>query len=241
MVGQFASLEGATESMRQPLQNYAQLVQELAGKSAKSLALFGAIAAGSFDPSRHTARNVLVVDRVDLSILRKLAEHGTSLGKVSISAPLVMTPEYIKASLDTFPLEFLEIHQKHLVVFGDDYFDDLSFEESHLRLQCERELKTILIGLRQGLLAAAGREKFISALERDVAEGLLRTLRGMLWLKGQKEAKPADDVLVEIEKITERKLAGVRVALDAAAHHGWNEFETLYGDVEALGEVADAW
>ena len=227
--------------MRKPLEDYAQLVKELAGANAKALTLFGAIVAGSFDTDRHTARSVLVVDRVDLSMLRRLAQHGVQLGKARIAAPLIMTPEYTKASLDTFPLELIAIKQQHVTIFGEDYFEGLSFEDGHIRLQCERELKAILIGLRQGLLAAAGREKFIGALEVDVAEGLMRTLRGLLWLKGQKDGKPATEVLAEVEKTAERKLAGVRIALDPAARHGWDEFESLYHDVESLGEIANGW
>jgi hypothetical protein len=228
------------ESMRGPLEEYAQLVKDLAGEQAKALTLFGAIAAATFDPERHTARSVLVVDRVDLSFLRELANHGLRLGKAGIAAPLVMTPGYIKASLDTFPLELIEISQQHVTVFGEDYFVGLCFEDRHIRLQCERELKVVMIGLRQGLLAAAGREILISALEVDVGEGLMRTLRGLLWLRGHHEPMPAAEVLPEIEKIAGRKLNGVRTALDPTAQHGWSEFEDLYRDVEALGEIADA-
>lgn len=241
MVEEWVGLNRVVASMRGPLQEYVSHVKELAGPNAKALTLFGAVVAGSFDPSRHTARNVLVVDHIDLSMLRRLAERGVRFGKARIAAPLVMTPDYIKTSLDTFPLELIEIHQQHLTVFGDDYFQDLSFDDAHVRLQCERELKAILIGLRQGLLAAAGQEKFIGALEMDVGEGLMRTLRGLLWLKGRKEAKPATEVVAEVEKIADRKLMGVRTALDSAAHHGWDEFERLYRDVEALGKIADAW
>jgi hypothetical protein len=241
MAEELAGMSRVTESMRKPIEDYTHLLRQLAGSNAKALTLFGAIAAGSFDASRHTARSVLVVRQVDLQMLRQLATHGAKLGKVNIAAPLIMTPEYIKASLDTFPLELLEIKQQHLTVFGDDYFEDLSFDDAHVRLQCERELKAILIGLRQGLLAAAGREKFVGALEMDVGEGLLRTLRGLLWLKGQTDAKPATEVLTDIERITERKLSGVRTALDPQAHHGWDELEGLYRDVESLGEIANAW
>ena len=49
------------------------------------------------------------------------------------------------------------------------------------------------------------------------------------------------DVLTEVEKIIDRKLGGVHVAMDPAGHHGWSEFESLYRDVEALGKLADAW
>ena len=241
MADELAGLARVTEPMREPIRAYAVLVRELAGSSAKALTLFGAIAADSFDPSRHTARSVLVLDNVDLPMLRRVSNHGVALGRKSISAPLVMTPKYIGASLDTFPLELIEIHQMHLTIFGEEFFDDLKFEDVHVRLQCERELKTILIGLRQGLLAAAGRDKVISALETDVGEGLTRTLRGMLWLKGQKQAEPAGVVVTEVEKIIDRKLPGVRTALDPSGRHGWDEFQALYGDVEALGEIADAW
>ena len=235
------TLDRVVESMREPLRDYVTLLQGIAEGQAKALALFGAIAAGAFDPTRHAARNVLVVEKVDLDMLRRLSSEGVRLGKARIAAPLVMTPKYIEESLDTFPLELLDIQQCHVTLFGDDPFVDLKFEESHVRLQCERELKSILIGMRQGLLAAAGRDKILGALGVDVAEGLLRTLRGMLWLKGTRDALSAPKVLEAMEKVTDRKLGGIRIALDPSATHGWDQFKTLYHDVEALGKIADAW
>ena len=99
-----------------------------------------------------------------------------------IAAPLIMTPEYIDASVDVFPLEFIEIQQRHFCVFGPDHFEGLSFDHTHVRLQCERELKTLLISMRQALLSAAGHEKLFKTIEADVADRLMRTLRGLLWL-----------------------------------------------------------
>ncbi|MHC4063474.1 MAG: hypothetical protein ACYSUI_03085 [Planctomycetota bacterium] len=241
MAEELAGLDRITESLRLPIRQYAGLVRDIAGPNAGALTLFGPVVAGVFDPKRHAVKSVLVLKAVDLPILRRLAEHGAKLGKARISAPLIMTPEYIKASLDTFPLELLEIQQQHLNLFGEDHFGDLTFDEAHIRLQCERELKVVLIGLRQGLLAATGKEKFLGGLEMNLGEALMRTLRGLLLLKGQRQAKPAVAVIAEVEKITERKLLGVRQALDASATHGWSEFESLYRDVEALGELADAW
>ncbi len=234
-------LDRIIEPMREPIQRYADQVQALAGADALALTLFGAIAAGSFNRARHTVRNVLVLQSVDLEMLHRLAKEGVKLGKARISAPLIMTPGYIKASLDTFSLELIEIHQCHIVLFGQDYFEALSFNDADVRLQCERELKTILIGMRQGLLAAAGREKLIAAMETDVAERLIRTLRGLLWLKGRKETKPAVQVISEVENMIERKLPGVRDALMISGRHGWNQFRTLYEDVETIGKIVDAW
>ncbi|MFQ5897545.1 MAG: hypothetical protein ACE5JN_04780 [Candidatus Methylomirabilia bacterium] len=241
MSPELEELHRVTESMRQPIRQYAEQVRALAGENALALTLFGAIAAGSFDKSRHTVRNVLVLQSVDLEMLRRLAKDGAKLGKARISAPLIMTPAYISASLDTFPLELIEIHQCHITLFGQDQFEALSFNDAHVRLQCERELKSILIGMRQGLLSAAGREKLIGAMEADVAERLVRTLRGLIWLKGEKEAKPSAQLIPAVEKIIGRTLPGVREALRVVGPHGWEEFRTLYEDVEAVGKIVDAW
>lgn len=229
-----------SSTMRGPIERFRNVVRELNPGEDAALSLYGAIVTPVFDPKRHIARSVLVIPSVDLAMLRKLSEHGLQFGKNSIAAPLIMTPEYIQASLDTFPLELIEIKQYHQILFGKDHFDGLSFDNAHIRLQCERELKTTLIGLRQGLLAAAGREKFISALESSIGEGILRTLRGLLWLKDHQETTAATEVLSEIEKLLDKKLTGLRNALDAGSQHGWNEFENLYHDVETLQRYADA-
>jgi hypothetical protein len=234
-------LDRVPAAMHAGIRAYADQVRLLAGENARSLTLFGAIVAGRFDPKRHAARNVLVLGRIDLDMLRQLAQQGARLGKAGIAAPLVMTPDYIQASLDTFALELIEIQQQHVTLFGEDAFAGLSFEAAHVRLQCERELKALLIRLRQGLLAAAGREKLFGEIHADVAEGLLRTMRGMLWLRGEKSAKPAAAVIEETETIAEARLDGIRGAVEPAGEHGWDEFRALYDDVARLGKIVDAW
>ncbi len=234
-------LDAIIEQLREPVSDFSDLVQQLSGSNAESLTIFGALAGGSFDPKRHTVRSVLVLDKIDLDLLRRLAEEGERLGKSGFAAPLIMTPDYIAASLDTFPLELIEIHQCHVNVFGTDHFGDLKFEDHHVRLQCEREFKSILISLRQGLLAAAGRENVLEAVEVDIAEQLVRTLRGMLWLKGSRDAKPAPAVVDEVSAMIDRRLDGARAALDPHVRHGWEAFQKLYQDVAAVGDIVDAW
>ena len=134
-----------------------------------------------------------------------------------------------------------EIGQQHGVGFGDDVFASRSFDERHMRLQCERELKSVLIGMRQSLLAAAGREEFVDQIEANVTSTLMRTLRGMLWLKGTRDPRRAAAVIGQVGPLVDRKLAGVRLAIQTHTTHDWDHFESLYHDVEKLGEVVDAW
>ena len=235
------NIDQLVSGMQKPVKTFACRVQALGGSNCLAITAFGAIATPGFDPAIHSAKSVVVLEQIELNMLRELAKDGAKLGKAKISAPLIMTPVYVKGSLDAFPLEFLEIQQCHLCLVGPDLFTDLSFETSHIRLQCERELKTILIAMRQGLLAAAGREKMFGAMETDIAERLLRTLRGLLWLHGKKDFLTAIQVVVQIEQDTERQLPGIRKALEGSGQHDWDDFTTFYHEIDGLKTLADTW
>jgi hypothetical protein len=234
------NLEMIAANMRDGVRRYAATLRADLGANMASLAMFGRVVAGNFDRENHSALSVLLVDAVDLPSLRRLADHGEILGKDSIAAPLVMTPKYIRASLDTFPLELLEIQQRHATLLGPDPFSDLVFEQSYIRLQCERELKRVLMAMRQALLASGGREAFIEPFERDAADTLLRTLHGILWLRGEREPMAVGQIVDHAERQFGRKLPGLRIAIDDNAHLGWPEFDELYREVEWLGETVNA-
>jgi hypothetical protein len=222
------------------LQDSLRLVSEVLGPSLLSITLFGEAVTGGFDRRFHSVRSILVLQSVELPLLRKLAENGPRLAKAGMTAPIAVTTKYIHDSLDTFPLEWLEIQQQGVTVAGPDEFSSLVLESENIRLQCEREIKRLLMGLRQALLSAAGKVSAVGLIERDATDNLMRTLRGMLWLHGRHEHLAAEIVIQEVEKILGVKLDGVRSALNRAACHDWNEFDRFYADVEILMGKADA-
>ncbi len=227
--------------LRRPMREYVAFLKEVGGENILALSVFGPAVGAGFDPDIRNAENVLVVEHVDLTMLLKLAGQGARFGKQGIAAPLVMTPTYIRASLDAFPLELLDIQDRRLTLFGLDYFSDLRFEPAHVRLQCERELKTVLIAMRQGLLASRGENRGIDALETEAGESMRRTLRGMVRLKGQKSLSEPAGMLAFLEKTTGRTMHGLALALDRQAYHSFTDFEELYRDVEFLAEAINAW
>lgn len=226
--------------VRSHLEDYVVLLLELGGDRVDSVTLFGRVLDAAFDVETQAIRNILVAESVDLGLLRRISEQGVKLGGFGLTAPLFMTPEYISRSLDTFPLELLDIQMRHATVHGTDRFVGLEFNDADVRLQCERELKVVLIGMRQGLLASTGDERRLRGLGADVGEGLVRTLRGMLWLGGERDYLTTPALLDAMAKKVGRDLPGLRAALDAQEHGGWDQFQSLYADVEALGAMADA-
>lgn len=235
-----AGLDAVASIMRDSARRYVEIARKSLGWNLQSLTVFGRVLDGDFQPSRETADSVVILDHTEPTLMRDFAAHGPRLGKDGWAAPLVVTSRFIAASKDTFPLEFLEIQQHSVTVVGIDHFADLAFEESHIRLECERELKRLMVGLAQGLLASAGKERAAAPLEREAADILARTLRGVLWLSGARRPIRRVDLTRQVEEKLNRKFIGIHAAL-CDPQPGWEEFDRLFRDVESLGEAVNAW
>jgi hypothetical protein len=227
--------------VRDAVEGFARWLHEQTGANMRGLALFGRVCAADFRPQRDLIDSVLVLSNVDLALLRKLAPEGSRFARQRIASPLIMTPQFIQASLDSYPLELLEIQQQHVTLFGDVGLASVVLKADDVRLQCERELKSIAIGMRQGLLRSSSDEQeFLPLVDRTMA-GLLRTIRGLYWLKVAQQPQPWSVMMTEIERLAGKPLPGVRRALADSAAYDWQQFEDLYHDVETLGHFADAW
>ena len=227
--------------LQQTLSGFADQLKTELGDNLLALTMFGSALNADFDSNDDAIRTVITLPKIDLGFLRQLAHRAAILAESGFTAPVVMTPDYVSQSLDALPLELLEIHLRNLTIHGEDLFCGLTFSSAHLRLQCERELKLQLRAMRQGLLLTAGREEMLSGLEVHTAESLLRTMRGMLWIRGTKHYVDSWQVISLTEKLIGRDLEGVRFALSSAVDHGWDQFVALYNDLEVLCDAVDNW
>ncbi len=140
-----------------------------------SFHLVGSAVIPDYNEKLSDINSVVVLHNMDLQFIEFLAPLGKKYGKKKVAAPLVMTPVYIETSLDAFPVEFLDFKLIHKTVYGTDLLQDLRIDKPHLRLQCEREIKTKLIGLRQGYISSLGKKD-------DIAAALLRSFTGSMAL-----------------------------------------------------------
>jgi len=233
-------LSSIEEAYRGPLAHLAHELQAVAGDNLLGLSAFGGCVTGDTFYADVPARTVAVLDHVDLEMLDRLAGEGARFGQQRLAAPLIMTPPYIRASCDTFPLELLEIQQLHALIWGHDHFAELTFDRRDIRLQCERELKSELIQLRQGLLSVAGRHKALYDLCLACAERSIRVLRGVLQLK---DALPpprlVHEVVARAVEVTRVELDTLKNMLAGDAHSSLPVFQRFYAEVEALVSHVD--
>jgi hypothetical protein len=169
-------------------------VRAALGAEFLSACLTGSVLTQGFHP-RHSRINVLVVARsLDAS---KLDVLGAALPRGGSPAfePMFVTRSQIETSLDVFPIEWLDIQQRHLVLEGEDVFTGLVIPEDALRLQCEHELRGRHVRLRQAYVLLHGHADQLTATLRASASGLATLFRTLLRLRG--EVPPADPRVIE--------------------------------------------
>lgn len=235
-----AALQHVAPAFRDALQKFNKRLDSLFGARLLNWTIFGFAATGEQPTPEHRAQHVLVLDRVDLDPLRQLAPEGLTFGPVGLAAPLIMTPAYVQTSLDAFPLEFIEIHQQHVTLLGEDLFGPLEFRDADVRLACEREVKALLLGMRQGLLSSGEDAVLLAAVERGATISLARLLAGLAWLKGERIYAAPADRLTQIENATGRSLTAARTSLVPRQRCEYRQFANFYDDLETLRKIIDA-
>ncbi|MDO9028221.1 MAG: hypothetical protein Q7U68_05100, partial [Candidatus Roizmanbacteria bacterium] len=138
-----------------------------------------------FDNKSSDINSIFILKEMDLKFLELIAPLGKKYGKDKIAAPLIMTPEYIKGSIDVFPVEFLNFKLIHATVFGEDIFENLEISRMDLRRQCERELKVKLIWLRQNYISYLGNIQTMAENFANSISGYIPLFRGIIILLGK--------------------------------------------------------
>ena len=209
-----------------------------------SFHLVGSAVIPDYNEKLSDINSVLVLKTMDLRVLVFLAPLGKKYGRKRIAAPLVMTPEYIETSLDAFPIEFLDFKHIHKTVYGHDLLQDLRITIPNLRLQCEREIKTKLIRLRQGYVSSLGKKEEIAAVLVRSFTGSMALFRAIITLLGKEPPVPRTDVITALgaatgintdifENLLKLKLKLLKPSEQELA----SLFEHYYMTLEAAGKI----
>ncbi len=152
-----------------------------------------------FDPRRSRVNLLVVANDLPTDRLDALsAAIGNDAKALVRFEPLFLTRQQIDASLDVFPIEWLDIQERHRLVEGTDFMPELVVPRANLRLQCEHELRGKQLRLRQEYLASAQNPERLRAALANLASGFHTLFRTLLRLRD--ETPPADAAAV-IERV----------------------------------------
>jgi hypothetical protein len=201
------------------------------GHDFLSAYLTGSVLTQGFDPEHSQVNVLLVARRLGPDTLDALARALPQTKRPPHFAPLFMTQSQIENSLDSFPIEWVEIQERHLLIEGQDVLGNLAVPRTYLRLQCEHELRGKLILLRQSYVLGAAHPDRLEPVLRSSASGFATLFRTLLRLSG--ESPPADQARV-IERVADlfhleaEGLLGAYLVRASRRRHKGHELLAIY-------------
>lgn len=163
---------------------FTEEMQKVFGEDLQSIILYGSGARGDYRPGKSDINFLIVLSDAGIDAFSKAMDPLKGWRKRMVATPLFMTKAFICTSIDSYPVEFLDMQKSYIVVYGDDVLKDLSFDPAALRLQCERELCGKLLLLRTSYLETGGRADRIRDLIQTSLTAFLSVFQALLHLHG---------------------------------------------------------
>jgi hypothetical protein len=155
------------------------------GDDLVSIILYGSATGPDYRAGKSDINFMILLSEKGMDRLEEAFEAVKKWQKRNVAIPLFLTESYVETSTDVFPIEYLNFQRKHVLVFGRDILEDLTFDPEFLRRQCEREIKGKLLLLRQAYLEASGRGKALRKVIRQSLGAFVAIFEVLLYLKGQ--------------------------------------------------------
>ena len=206
--------ENLPEEVHQTLQLYVERMTDLYGPSLHAMLLYGSAVRGDYLPGRSNLNLLVLVTKVDVSLLQTYTKIHKRFKKEQIPVPLFLTEEELRGSASIFPLEYTDMAAFHHVLMGHDPFVGFVIDTSRLSMQCEQEVRGNLLRLRQRLVEGAATMEAMGILLPLSLTALLVCLRALFH-----------DLRIPLPRTTEGMLNDLpaALALDATVlQEVWN-------------------
>jgi predicted nucleotidyltransferase len=223
---------------------FVQELQVIYGKALVSAILYGSAASGEFAKHSSNINLLVVLENADLHNLTN-ASGLINRRKYSLIRPLLLSEDYIRSSLDVFPIEFLDMKENYTVLAGKDILEGLSVDLKNLRFECEYELKSKLLNIKNLYLRSKGSEDLKVLLFKSFTS-IVHMMRNCLRIKGVEPPYLKQEVLnvfsreFGIDAVNFNKILGAKnknTRLSYAELDGM--LLDLVGDLEKIIRMAD--
>src|SRR5262245_20410852 len=166
------------------VRKFVEAAGKAAGAKLLSVVLYGSAARGDYQEKTSDWNFILVLEDLKPETLESLSALIRPWVAKGQPTPRLFTPELIAHSADVFPIEMLDLQTSRIVLAGRDPFAGLSIGRDNLRLQCERELRTKLMRLREAYIESHDRPAELERLLTTSYTTFVALFRGCLSLMG---------------------------------------------------------
>ncbi len=174
------------------------IIKECFKDNLKSVILYGSAASELFNI---TTSDINILILLNKNISDELLEFGKNAKKAIEKyrfSILIFTLEEFIDSADVFPMEYYDINDRHIVIYGENISGKLKLTANNLRHQLEERLRGFVNQFRQSIIQSGCNKDFLRKNIKAVP-GIIRIImRSALRLKGI-DVKDLSDNMIFLE------------------------------------------
>jgi len=165
------------------------------GENLASVVLYGSAAAGDDVELRSDYNLLIALNRITPEDLRLAQAPMREWRRLGHPLPVYFTVEELSDAADVFPIEFHQMANARVVLFGHDPFEFVQLSDVNLRHQAEYELRSKLIQLRRLYIPASISIEKLCDLMSDSLSSFAALFRAVLLLFGEPAPVAKPDVV----------------------------------------------
>ena len=152
--------------------------------------------------------------------------------------PVIMNRDEWYSSFDVYAIEYADIKENYRIIYGEDLIPTISINKYFLRLQCESELKSLLLKYKNNFLMNVKSDREMKKLLNNVIKTLLVIFRSVLRLHDSAVPYRAVDIIefasnyLSFNKIVMSKIAKVRYE-----NEDYTKQELLFIEAELVKDI----
>ena len=155
------------------------------GANLASVVLYGSVAAGDHIELRSDYNLLIALNQITPEDLRQAQAPMREWQRLGHPLPVYFTVEELADAADVFPIEFHQMANARVVLYGRDPFEFVKLSNENLRHQTEYELRSKLIQLRRLYIPASVSIEKLCDLMSDSLSSFAALFRAVLMLFGQ--------------------------------------------------------
>src|SRR6476469_7063976 len=160
-------------------------LQTTHGENLVSVVLYGSAAAGDHIELRSDYNLLITLRRITPEDLRLAQAPTREWQRLGHPVPVYFTAAELADAADVFPIEFHQMANARVVLYGHDPFEFVELSNANLRHQTEYELRSKLIQLRRLYIPASVSIEKLCDLMNDSLSSFAALFRAVLILHGQ--------------------------------------------------------
>ena len=221
------------------MKNLDKFIEELKntlGENLVSVIAFGSQA--NVEDAKSNLNLMIVTNELTAENLYDISKPVKKWVKRKNPIPVIMNRDEWYSSFDVYAIEYADIKENYRIIYGEDLVPTICINKYFLRLQCESELKSLLLKYKNNFLMNVKSDREMKKLLNNVIKTLLVIFRSVLRLHDSAVPYRAVDIIefasnyLSFNKIVMSKIAKVRYE-----NEDYTKQELLFIEAELVKDI----